>query len=287
LQFFPSVNLIYALSDRTNLRASWSQTTARPSFREISTAEIVDVLSGMTFIGNVDLVQTDIQNMDLRYETFFNGNQMLSLSGFYKTFVNPIEMISYEQDPSSFQPRNVGDASLFGLELEGRFNLSELSEKMEAWSLNSNFTLIDAQVAFDKRPGGDYDGKLNGLRVGEEPSDYRDMQGQSPYIVNVGLSYRGLENGYEAGLFYNVQGPKLVSVGINYTPDVYSVPFHSLNFNFRKVFGEDGKYQLGLSVDNLLDDVLETETRSFRADANVFNRLSPGRTFGLNFSLRI
>ena len=82
-------------------------------------------------------------------------------------------------------------------------------------------------------------------------------------------------------------GPKLVSVGINYTPDVYSVPFHSLNFNFRKVFGEDGKYQLGLSVDNILDDVLETETRSFRADANVFNRLSPGRTFGLNFSLRI
>ena len=89
LQFFPSVNLIYALSDRTNLRASWSQTTARPSFREISTAEIVDVLSGMTFIGNVDLVQTDIQNMDLRYETFFNSNQMLSLSGFYKTSVNP------------------------------------------------------------------------------------------------------------------------------------------------------------------------------------------------------
>ena len=287
LQFFPSVNLIYALSDRTNLRASWSQTTARPSFREISTAEIVDVLSGMTFIGNVDLVQTDIQNMDLRYETFFNGNQMLSLSGFYKTFVNPIEMISYEQDPSSFQPRNVGDARLFGLELEGRFNMSELSEKMEAWSLNSNLTLIDAQVAFDKRPGGDYDGKINGLRVGEEPSDYRDMQGQSPYIVNVGLSYRGLENGYEAGLFYNVQGPKLVSVGINYTPDVYSVPFHGLNFNFRKVFGEDGKYQLGLSLDNILDDVLETETRSFRADANVFNRLSPGRTFGLNFSLRI
>ena len=80
---------------------------------------------------------------------------MLSLSGFYKTFVNPIEMISYEQDPSSFQPRNVGDARLFGLELEGRFNLSELSEKMEAWSLNSNLTLIDAQVAFDKRPGGE------------------------------------------------------------------------------------------------------------------------------------
>ena len=42
--------------------------------------------------------------------------------------------------------------------------------------------------------------------------------------MNVGLSYRGLENGYEAGLFYNVQGPKLVSVGINYA-DVCIVPF--------------------------------------------------------------
>lgn len=286
LQVFPTVNMIYAVNDNSNIRGSWFITTARPSFKEISTAEIVDVLSGMTFIGNVDLVQTDIQNLDIRYEAFFNRNQMFSVSGFYKSFVNPIEMISFEQDITSFQPRNVGDARVLGVEIEGRVNLSNVFAGMEAWSINANVSLIDARVTYDKSPGGDYDGKQNGLREGETLEDYRDMQGQAPYIVNAGISYRGAENGYEAGLFYNVQGAKLVSVGINLTPDVYSVPFHSLNFNFRKSFGENKKYQLGFSVDNILDDALETETRSFGTDPSVFSRWSPRRTFGLSFSYK-
>jgi outer membrane receptor for ferrienterochelin and colicin len=285
-QVFPTVNMIYALTDNSNLRGSWFMTTARPSFKEISTAEIVDVLSGMTFIGNVDLVQTDIQNMDIRYEAFFNRNQMFSVSGFYKTFVNPIEMISFEQDITSFQPRNVGDARVLGIEIEGRVNLSTVFAGMEAWSLNANVSLIDARVTYDKTPGGDYDGKQNGLREGETLDDYRDMQGQAPYIVNAGVSYRGEDNGFEAGLFYNVQGPKLVTVGINYTPDVYSVPFHSLNFNLKRGFGENKKYQVGLSVDNILDDVIETETRSFGTDPSVFSRWSPRRTIGLSFSYK-
>jgi outer membrane receptor protein involved in Fe transport len=78
-----------------------------------------------------------------------------------------------------------------------------------------------------------------------------------------------------------------VQVGINYTPDVYSVPFHSLNFNFRKSFGENSQYQLGISVDNILNDVMETETRSFETDPRVFNRFAPLRTFGFSFSYKI
>lgn len=287
VQLFPSVNMIYQLGQTSNLRASYFMTTARPSFKEISTAEIVDVLSGMTFIGNIDLVQTDIQNFDIRYETFYNRNQMVSVSGFYKTFKNPIEMISYERDATSFQPRNVGDARVLGVELEGRLNLGTMFSNLDAFSANANVSIIDARVTYDRRPGGDYDGKENGLREGESLDAYRDMQGQSPYIINTGISYKGVENGIDAGLFYNVQGPKLVRVGINYTPDVYSVPFHSLNFNFRKSFGENSQYQLGISVDNILNDVMETETRSFETDPRVFNRFAPLRTFGLSFSYKI
>lgn len=287
LQLFPSVNLIYQLNDMSNLRGSYFMTTARPSFKEISTAEIVDVLSGMTFIGNIDLVQTDIQNFDIRYEAFYNRNQMFSVSGFYKRFTNPIELISYEQDNTSFQPRNVGDARVLGMEFEGRLNLGTVFTALDAFSLNGNLSIIDARVTYDRRPGGDYDGKENGLREGETLDSYRDMQGQAPYIVNAGISYQGSDNGYEAGLFYNVQGPKLVNVGINFTPDVYSVPFHSLNFNLRKNFGDKSQYALGFSVDNILDDVMETETRSFNTDPRVFNRFAPRRTFGLSFSYKI
>lgn len=277
-QLFPSLNLIYHLNNISNIRGSYSMTTARPSFKEISTAEIVDVLSGMTFIGNIDLVQTDIQNFDIRYEAFYNRNQMFSVSGFYKSFTNPIELISYEQDNTSFQPRNVGDARVLGMEFEGSLNL------MSLFFLSANLSIIDARVRYDNSSGGDYDGKENGLRDGETISLYRDMQCQSPYIINMGIGYRGNKNNYEMGLFYNVQGPKLISVGINLTPDVYTVPFHSLNFNFQKQFGKDKKYRFSFSIDNILDDIIETETKSFGTTPHIFNRLTPRRTFGLAFS---
>ncbi len=77
--FLPSVNLVYALKENKkenelmNLRASFAQTLARPSFKEASIAEIFDAISGRTFIGNIDLVQTQINNLDLRWEYFFKG----------------------------------------------------------------------------------------------------------------------------------------------------------------------------------------------------------------------
>ena len=47
-----------------NLRVSFSRTVVRPSFKEISLAEIFDPLTETTFIGNIDVQQTDIDNFD-------------------------------------------------------------------------------------------------------------------------------------------------------------------------------------------------------------------------------
>ena len=87
---------------------------------------------------------------------------------------------------------------------------------MEAWSLNSNLTLMMPKSRLTSGLAA-ITMENSMARVGEEPATTATWC-QSPYW-NVGLSYRGLENGYEAGLFYNVR-TKLVSVGINYTPDV-------------------------------------------------------------------
>src|SRR5690606_39276062 len=46
LKFFPSANLIYELFPNTNLRLSYSKTTARPSFKEKSLVQITDLLTG-------------------------------------------------------------------------------------------------------------------------------------------------------------------------------------------------------------------------------------------------
>ena len=117
------------------------------------------------------------------------------------------------------------------------------------------------------------------------------MAGQAPYIMNAGLSYNGSENGFwkgfEAGIFYNVQGITLQYVGIADRPDIYTLPFHSLNFNTSKSLGKDNRTQIGFKIENLLDDKKESVFRSFNPTDQFFTKLEPGITFQIKLSRTI
>src|SRR5690606_35587517 len=99
--FFPTANLIFAITDNVNLRGGYTRTIARPSFKEMSFAQIMDPISSRTFNGGFwafgswdgNLKETNINNFDLRLEFFPSGDQVFSISGFYKTFKNPIELV--------------------------------------------------------------------------------------------------------------------------------------------------------------------------------------------------
>ncbi|MEE4215528.1 MAG: hypothetical protein V2I34_10680, partial [Bacteroidales bacterium] len=95
---------------------------------------------------------------------------------------------------------------------------------------------------------------------------------------------KGFWNGFEAGLYYNVQGITLQYVGIADRPDIYMLPFHSLNFTTSKKFGREQKAKLSFKIDNLLNDEKESVFRSFNPTDQFFTRLEPGITFSLKFS---
>lgn len=134
LDLFPAANLIYSIAEKQNLRVGYSRTTARPSFKEASFAEILDPVSGRSFIGGFfpdenasgeivwdgNLRPTYIDNFDLRWELYQERGQTFSLSGFYKKFTDPIEMVQYVQIAGFFQPRNVGSGEVVGAEAEFR-----------------------------------------------------------------------------------------------------------------------------------------------------------------------
>jgi hypothetical protein len=91
----------------------------------------------------------------------------------------------------------------------------------------------------------------------------------------------------EAGIYYNVQGETLFIVGIVDRPDIYTVPFHSLNFNANKSFGKNNRMSVGFKVENILNEDNETVFKSYQADDQYFNRLSPGTKFTLRYSYNI
>lgn len=300
-KFFPSLNWTYSTNERTNIRAAYSRTIARPSFKEASIAQIFDPLTGRTFIGglrpflvsgdtiwNGGLQETDIDNFDIRYETFQSGGQTVSLSFFYKKFQNPLELVVFsESAPDNFQPRNLGDARVYGIEFEIRKRLGVIAPNLSDFMFSLNTAIIKSELEMDKSAGGEYESRLNNLRDGETIEDTRPMQGQAPYLINVGINYAPFDSDWEGGLYYNVQGRRISIVGIGAAADVYDVPFHSLNFSLRKEFGKQKNQQLSFQISNILDAERRREYESFGSSNATFSLLNPGRTFSLKYRMSL
>lgn len=283
LDLFPTGNFIYQISEKSNLRTSFTRTTARPSFKEASIAQIFDPLSNMTFVGNIDLRPSYIQNYDIRYEYFGDFSQMIALSFFYKTFLDPIEMTYYESAPTNFTPANLGSANVGGLEFEIRKNLQFISETLKDFSLNVNMSIIESRLTFSESEKAR---RESSKRTGEVVGEYRTLQGQAPYLINSGINYTNPDKGIQTGLFYNVQGKTLEIVGDGFRPDVYRIPFHSLNFNFNKTFGKDRKSTINFRANNILGDIKESMVESYGTEALNFKLRNPGRIFSLGFKYR-
>jgi len=282
--FFPSVNLIYDLNEDANqkIRASFSRTTARPSFKEASLAEIFDPTSNSFFIGNIDIQPTYINNFDLRYENYGEGANFFALSAFYKTFTDPIELSFIREATGQFTPLNLADAIVFGFEIEFRRKL-DFIPGLQDFNLSTNFSLIESDQSFSE---DERDAREDNLRDGEELADGRTLQGQSPFLLNLGLNYDNQESGWKGGLFYNVQGKTLQVVGNADIPDVFTLPFHSLNLNISKSFGEDKKSSLSLKFSNILNDDRESVFESFGAEDQLYSKWSPGQEISLGYSYK-
>ncbi|MEO9872334.1 TonB-dependent receptor [Ekhidna sp.] len=291
---FPSANLIYNLTDRQNLRFSVSRTVARPSFKELSFAQILDPVSNRTFNGGLfayegewdgNLQATNISNFDLRWEKFMDRGQLLSFSAFYKTFSNPIELVRIRQAQTTneFQPRNVGDGTLIGAELELRKTLDFITPGLTNFSWITNVTLVKTKLEMSNV---EFQARTDFGKAGQEITNEREMAGQAPYVINAGIAYENFETRIDAGLYYNVQGKTLTVVGGGLFPDVYSQPFNSLNLNINKRFGAQDNVGVNFSVNNILNDDREEFYNGHNAEPQFFSRRSPGRSFsvGVNYS---
>ncbi|MCF6212625.1 MAG: TonB-dependent receptor [Flavobacteriaceae bacterium] len=284
---FPSANFIYGLNDAVNFRVSYSKTVARPSFKEASITQIFDPITNLTFNGNIDLQPSYINNFDVRYEKFGEKAQLFAVSAFYKSFKDPIELAFFSaSSPDNLQPRNIGFAQVFGLEFDIRKNLASLGDLFEKFSVNINASFIKSNQEMDKTRNGEYESKRLNLRDGETMSDKRNLQGQSPYLINAGINYNNPKKGLQTGLYYNVQGKALEVVGIGAIPDVYTMPFNSLNFTFSRALDIEHNTNFNFKIENLLNNDVESHYQSYKATDKIFSKRHYGLTFSFGYSIK-
>jgi hypothetical protein len=229
--WLPAINTVYALNKTTNLRGAYALTVARPNFREVAPALYYDYVRRRAIGGNPDLEETKIHNADLRYETFLSDTELLAASVFYKHFVKPIEKTLVEAgsgDNVGFA--NAKAADTYGVELEAKLNLGRLTSRLSAFTVGGNLSLIRSKI--------DLDGAS------------RPLQGQSPYVLNLGLGYESESSGTQVDVLYNAFGARIDEVGTGGAGNVYEQPIHRLDITFSKKL--PNRLKLKLAGTNLL-----------------------------------
>ncbi len=278
----PSVNLIYKLNDNMNLRASYSQGMNRPEFRECSPFLYYDFVRDVNLSGNVNLQQTFVHNVDLRYEYFMGRGQAVNVSVFYKHFTNTIELTSIAAGGvPQFVYNNGGEAHLAGAELEVRKNLDFIHKKLEDVTFVANLAYIYSRVNLDKIKNN----------AGEEKK--RAMQGQSPYIVNLGLSYEHPKTKTGVTLLYNQVGQRLYAVGEVGNPSWYEHWRPLLDLQLSQRFWKD-RGMIRFTVSDLIakknifyqNDKPDTERQYQAGKDNVVQSINNYRTYSVQLSFK-
>lgn len=259
----PSYNLSYKFLSDQKIRIAYGETIARPDFRELSTVAYIEDETGYDVIGNSSLKGTVIRNWDFRYENYFDDADYYSIGFFYKKFESPIEAIFQPGDKLVKTFVNADAAISYGAELEGRYSLRNLTRVLRRWSVTSNLSIIDSSVSIDKSQGN-------------QTSNERPLQGQSPYVANIQILYDRPQLNLTSGLIYNVVGKRITEVGTNSRPDIYEEPVNQIDFVLNQKFGDWG---YGLKAKNLLD----AESLSKQGDEIVRSR-KRGRTYAINLN---
>ncbi|MFW5701645.1 MAG: TonB-dependent receptor domain-containing protein, partial [Bacteroidota bacterium] len=273
----PSLNLIYTLSDNMNIRAAFGKTIARPTFREVAPYSSFEYVGGYILLGNPELERTMIDNFDLRWEWFQNPGEILAVSGFYKDFRNPIERTIINVN-DEVQYQNVEEAKLFGAEFEFRKNLGFINPVLKEFLFGVNFTYVYSQVDIPED-------ELEQIRAFDpDASSTRELQGQSPYILNLDLSYVNWDTGTEANLHYYIFGKRLSDVTQQGTPDIYELPRPDLNLVVsQKLFD---RFTFKISAKNILDSRYE-KAQEFRGTEYIVTSYELGRSFSVGISYGI
>ncbi len=280
LNYFPSVNLTYNLNDKNLIRLSYGKTINRPEFREMSDFDYQDFDLFAIIHGNDTLKSAYISNYDFRYEWYPSPGEIVSLAAFYKDFTNPIEVFLIPAGTGyDYKPFNTEKAHSMGLELDVRKQFSELE--------NANGFLKylkDLTVVFNTSLIKSY---INTSQQNFARDTVRIMQGQSPYIINLGLNYNNQKAKFSAGITYNRIGKRIAYVGTPLNPHTWELPRNSLDLTLQKEIGKRVTIRVGIK--NILNDpvrFVQYYGSDEKKEVDTY-RFTPNKSFAVGVTIKL
>jgi TonB-dependent receptor len=307
LAVLPAAGINYRPFDWWTIRTAYSQTLARPSFRELGYYASIEAGQTEVTVGNPYLDVSPVQSVDGRFEfTWGEVGDLAAISGFYKTIENPIEAtlvsspVGRPEIARTFF-NNPNTASLWGIELELRKTIDFLGwEFLEYFSVGGNGTYIDAEVArtdvelsryanfFAVNPRDASRATFSGI------APTRRLFGQPEWIANADLTFNHPGWGSRATLAYYAISDVLESVGAirtaasgtlirSLTLDRYIASFYTLDL----ILGQDLGHGVSLSfrAQNLTDSTRGRLYDPVQTAAPIYERqFMVGRSYKITLS---
>jgi outer membrane receptor protein involved in Fe transport len=266
----PGVNLTYKVNAKQNIRLSGSQTIIRPEFRELAPFTFFDFELNAAVLGSPTLKRSKVSNADLRYEIYPRSGETVSLGVFYKYFRDPIEQYFNQSGvaSSTFNFLNAKQATSYGVEAEFRKKLDILADGLKNFTLQGNLSYI-----------------YNRVKDKEKTLD-RPMQGQSPYVINLGLNYDIEKLGLNTTVLFNEIGRRILLVGNEQVPAIWENTRPLLDLQIAKKLMKN-KGELKLNFQDIINkraifyhDINTDDKFEKSKDAVAISRL-----YGTNISL--
>lgn len=280
----PALTFTWNFADDLQLRFGYSQTVARPQFRELSEATYFDTESSRTYRGNSGLVDSEFTNYDARLEYYMGRNQFVTAAAFFKEIDNPIEEQINELSSLVYQTTyiNAPKAELFGLELEYRNRFEMPFEQQwfvdRDWIFSANYTYTSAELVVDANDlvfSGSENRDILATDLGLNDGD--KLQGTPENIFNLQF---GWETDVEqATLLVGWVDERILQRGDARLglEDVLEDPGIQVDLVYRRDLNVlNRELTLGVSARNLLDEpheeFINTQTDIGRVEFNTYDR---------------
>ncbi|WP_293298795.1 TonB-dependent receptor [Allomuricauda sp.] len=252
----PSINVKYALTENSNLRAGFSKTASFPEFKEVAPFVYESVTQRVG--GNPDLLggldgngptYSDIYNYDVKYEWFLERGEIISIAAFAKTIKDPVNRVVAADATGTQRYFRTGEqADIYGVELEARKNLLMDSDDNAIVSMGLNAAYTHTEQDLKDIPAG----TENTFGTSFD-RDSDELEGASPFIFNADLNYSPTFGNYrpKATVAFSYFSDRIFSLGAGSLGNIVEKAVPTLNFVWQNSFGEH--FEANLSAKNILD----------------------------------
>ena len=267
----PSFNIKYNFNENSIFRIAGSQSYTFPQFKETAPFKYQDI--SFSSQGNPNLKPSDDYNFDAKYEYYFSSSELITFTGFYKNIQNSIARTEIPSGGNTLTYLNVGNASVYGLEVEVRKSLYEIDDKNLKIMGGLNSSLLISNVELDKSS------------IAQFTNATSSLEGATPFLLNADISInkKYKNNTFISSLVFNYFSERVYSIGTRGFENILEKGIATLDLVSSYDFNKN--YTIKLKATNLINPDFQLTRAGFNGGENVVLRnYKKGVNLSLGFS---